>query len=184
MQREATTSLPPLPIPAQLTPQVPDYVLENRAVENGRCPSFDPGWYSQHVEHDELNNQSKECTFSGRDDSRPSYDSRALSATSEKDMSSHVDTRDGGLYELHGAEFHETERVQVVLPSRRKVGREEKVERQFSRDDVVKPESVSRRQNDEQLPSAIAHSRVDSEVDILQFNHEGHINAILEVIKI
>ncbi|CAK9225450.1 unnamed protein product [Sphagnum troendelagicum] len=101
MQREATTSLPPLPIPAQLTPQVPDYVLENRAAENGRCPSFDPGW-------------------------------------------------------------------------------EEKVERQFSRDDVVKPESVSRRQNDEQLPSAIAHSRVDSEVDILQFNHEGHINAILE----
>ncbi|CAK9272839.1 unnamed protein product [Sphagnum jensenii] len=180
MQREATTSLPPLPIPAQLTPQVPDYVPENRAAENGRCPSFDPGRYSQHVEHDELNNQSKECTFSGRDDSRPSYDSRALSATSEKDMSSHVDTRDGGLHELHGAEFHETERVQVVLPSRRKVGREEKVERQFSRDDVVKPESVSRRQNDEQLPSAIAHSRVDSEVDILQFNHEGHINAILE----
>ncbi|CAM6026023.1 unnamed protein product [Sphagnum balticum] len=101
MQREATTSLPPLPIPAQLTPQVPDYVLENKAAENGQCPSFDPGW-------------------------------------------------------------------------------EEKVERQFSRDDVVKPESVSRRQNDEQLPSAIAHSRVDSEVDILQFNHEGHINAILE----
>jgi kinesin family protein 2/24 len=180
MQREATTSLPPLPIPAQLTPQVPDYVLENRAAENGQYPSFDPGWYSQHVECDELNNQSKECTFSGRDDSRPSYDSRALSATSEKDMSSHVDMREGGLYELHGAEFHETERVQVVLPSRRKVGREEKVERQFSRDDLVKPESVSRRQNGEQLPSTIAHPRVDSEVDILEFNHEGHINAILE----
>jgi kinesin family protein 2/24 len=44
---------------------------------------------------------------------------------------------------------------------------------------MPKAEGVPRRQN-EQLTIASAYSRVDSEVDLVQFNHEGHINAILE----
>jgi hypothetical protein len=41
-------------------------------------------------------------------------------------------------------------------------------------------EMIWPRQN-ESLTSAGAYSMLDSEVDLVQFNHEGHINAILEV---
>jgi hypothetical protein len=87
---------------------------------------------------------------------------------------------DGGTYDIHGAELREAERVQVVLPSRRKASREEKVERHVSQDDMAKAEGVPSWQN-ESLTSAGAYSMLDSEVDLVQFNHEGHINAILEV---
>ncbi|CAM6043770.1 unnamed protein product [Sphagnum compactum] len=169
-QREMTSSPPLPPIPAQLAPQVPEHVLDNRAAENGRRPPLDPGWYVQHGEREGLNNQLNEHTFAGRDASR------ATSAPVEKDRPSNVDMSEGGLYDLHE---NETERVQVFLPSRRKGDREEKVERHVSRDDMPKAEGVQRRQN-EQLTIASAYSRVDSEVDLVQFNHEGHINAILE----
>ncbi len=170
-QREMTSSPPLPPIPAQLAPQVPEHVLDNRPAENGRRPPLDPGWYAQHGEREALNNQLNEHTFAGRDASR------ATSAPVEKDRPSNVDMSEGGLYDLHE---NENERVQVFLPSRRKGDREEKVERHVSRDDMPKAEGVPRRQN-EQLTIASAYSRVDSEVDLVQFNHEGHINAILEV---
>jgi len=174
MQRDAPSSPPPLPVPAQLIPQVSDYVLDNRAAENGKRVPLDPGWYPQHREREALNNQSNEYTFPGRDDSR------ASSAPGEKDRPSHLDMSDGGTYDIHGAELHEAERVQVVLPSRRKASREEKVEHHVSRDDMAKAEGVPSWQN-ESLTSAGAYSMLDSEVDLVQFNHEGHINAILEV---
>ncbi|CAK9256518.1 unnamed protein product [Sphagnum jensenii] len=173
MQRDAPSSPPPLPVPAQLIPQVPDYVLDNRPAENSKRVPLDPGWYPQHGEREALNNQSNEYTFPGRDDSR------ASSAPGEKDRPSHLDMSDEGTYDIHGAELHEAERVQVVLPSRRKASREEKVERHVSQDDMAKAEGVPSWQN-ESLTSAGAYSMLDSEVDLVQFNHEGHINAILE----
>lgn len=173
-QREATSPPPSLQQSAQVAPQVSDYVQDNRLTENGRRPPLDPGRHLQYGERETLSNHSIEYSFSGREDSR------VTSTASDKDRQSHVDISDAGVHDLHGADLQEVERVQVVLPARRKGGREEKSERYANRDDQVKADGVPRRQSD-QVSSATAHSRMDTELDSVQFNHEGHINAILEV---
>jgi kinesin family protein 2/24 len=174
MPRESNSS-PHQQSSTQVAPQVSEYVQDNRIAENGRRPPLDPGRYLQPGER-EFSNQSIEYSYSGREDSRGNV------MSSERDRQSYGDIGESGLIDVHNAEPEVMERVQVVLPARRKGGKEEKLDRVYNREDSSKSDGSSRRQN-EQVVSSYGQSRADAEVNSIQFNHEGHINAILEVRK-
>ena len=129
----------------------------------------------------EISNQSVESnSFSGREDNV------ADSITRERQRQNPMDTsmNDINIYDLHG-HCNSQDRVQVVLPTRRKAsGREDsKIEQFYNNDNDVFNSTNGMNpilQNDLILADC-SHFRQDGELGFPQFDQEGHINPILEV---
>lgn len=139
LPRESNSSPPSLPSATQVAPQVPELGQDNRLAENGRRPPLDPGRYLQQGER-ELSNQSIEYSYSGRDLGK------ANMAGSERDRQGYTDTNESGAHEVLGADAQDIDRVQGGFSTRRKVAKEEKIDRLSNRDDLSKPDGNSRRQ--------------------------------------
>jgi len=139
LPRESNSSPPSLQSATQVAPQVSEFGQDNKLAENGRRPPLDPGRYLQQGER-ELSNQSLEYSYSSRELGKVN------TAGNERDRQSYTDPSESGMHDVHGADPQETDRIQGGFQARRKVGKEEKLDRLSSRDELSKPDGNSRRQ--------------------------------------
>lgn len=133
LPRESNSSPPTLQPAIQVTPQVSD-LGQDRLAENGKRPPLDTGRYLQQGER-ELSNQSLEYSYSGREHGKVN--------TGVGDRQIFTDSGESGLNDVYGPDQQEVDRAQEV---RRKVGKEEKIDRLSTRDEISKSDGPSRRE--------------------------------------
>ena len=166
----------------QSTPQIVDYAQESRVVENGNCrhPPFDYGQYVQHGDEESYKQSMDYKNVLIKEDFQTNF------ATKEKNRQCHMDMNinDCSMYNMYGNCDYKEDRIQVVLPTHCKViGREDSKNEQCNtfEDASNSIDELNSKQLNDPLLAPPIHLKVNGEVDTLQFNHEGHINAILEV---
>ncbi|XP_024529613.1 kinesin-like protein KIN-13A [Selaginella moellendorffii] len=171
--REITSS-PPLSSPLQSLPQLSE---DSRSLENGKRSLEQFGW---------PNEPEMTSAFSGDSSNNGARDDgRLLSASSERERQSFRDTN--GQYDYPGPTDNDQDRPQIVLPSRRRTVRDEKVDRYPSFSSKDEPSDLQygnpKRANykDEVAPAPLAaRGKELRDTDMVQMGYDGQINAILE----